>query len=113
MITLLIDLLVFCTQNAAAGGSDREKIMKDGFYKTENGVPYEVYNNQILVEHENGYYGLLYGKSSMSIFQESREVLHTGKRIINSADELYEQLAKMPEFMRATEQIYADDSGEK
>ena len=73
--------------------------MKNGLYVSENGTEYEINNNQIMVEHENGYYGCLYGKSSMSIFKGDKEVLHTGFRNINTADELYEELSEMPSFM--------------
>lgn len=55
--------------------------------------------HKIMVEHENGYRGILYGKSSMSIFKGDQEVLHTGFRNINTADELYEELSEMPSFM--------------
>ena len=51
------------------------------------------------VKHENGYSGKLYGKSSMSIFKDGKEVLHTGTRAINTETELYEQLSEMPQFM--------------
>ena len=73
--------------------------MQDGLYVSEKGTEYEINNNQIMVEHENGYYGCLYGKSSMSIFNGNKEVLHTGFRNINTPDELYEQLSEMPDFM--------------
>lgn len=74
--------------------------MKDGFYVSKKGIQYEISNNQIMVEHENGYYGCLYGKSSMAIYKDNKEVLHTGFRSINTPDELYEQLAEMPKFMK-------------
>ena len=60
--------------------------MSNGLYVSENGTEYEIYNNQIMVEHENGYYGCLYGESSMSIFKGDQEVLHTGFRNINTSD---------------------------
>lgn len=61
----------------------------------------ESYNGQIMVEHENGYYGCLYGKSSMSIFYKGREILYTDCRSknIRTADDLYKQLADMPRLM--------------
>lgn len=44
----------------------------------------------IKVEHPNGYYGILYGEDSMSILDNNdHEILHTGKRKINTAEELY------------------------
>lgn len=72
----------------------------NGQYETKNGVKYEINNGRIMVEHENGYYGCLYGRSSMTIFYKNREVLHTGKRSINTPDGLYEELAVMPEFLK-------------
>ena len=57
-------------------------------------------NNEIWVKHENGYYGKLYGKSSMSIYWGNTEVIHTGFRSINTAYELYELLTELPTFMK-------------
>lgn len=73
--------------------------MQNGLYVSENGTEYEISDNKIMVEHENGYCGCLYGNSSMSIFKDNKEVLHTGFRNINTPDELYEQLSEMPSFM--------------
>lgn len=86
--------------------------MKNGCYITDKGVKYEVCNNQIMVEHDNGYYGCLYGKSSMSIFKDDKEVLHTGFRNINTPDDLYEILSKMPSFMEKLANIDFDDEEE-
>lgn len=83
--------------------------MQDGLYVSEKGTKYEISDNQIMVEHENGYYGCLYGKSSMSIFNGNKEVLHTGFRNINTPDELYEQLSKMPSFMEMLANMDFDD----
>ena len=83
--------------------------MQDGLYVSEKGTEYEISNNQIMVEHENGYYGCLYGKSSMSIYKDSIEVLHTGSRNINTPDELYEQLSEMPDFMEMLANMDFDD----
>ena len=83
--------------------------MKNGLYVSKNGTEYEIYENQIMVEHENGYYGCLYGKSSMSIFKDNKEVLHTGFRNINTPDELYEILSEMPSFTEKFENIDFDD----
>ena len=79
--------------------------MKDGIYVTENGIEYEVYKNQIMVEHKNGFYGCLYGKSSMSIFKNNKEVLHTGSRTPNTPEELYDVLETMPQFLEMVEQL--------
>ena len=56
--------------------------------------------NEIKVKHPNGYSGMLYGKRSMVIFYNNEEVLHTGFRNINTKEELYDNLEKMPEFMK-------------
>ena len=56
--------------------------------------------NEIWVKHENGYYGILYGKSSMTIYWDNKEVIHTGFRSINTAYELYELLTELPTFMK-------------
>lgn len=86
--------------------------MQNGLYVSENGTEYEINNNQIMVKHENGYYGCLYGKSSMSIFNGSKEVLHTGFRNINTPDELYEILSEIPSFMEMLSNINFDDEEE-
>lgn len=86
--------------------------MINGLYVSENGTEYEINDNQIMVEHENGYYGCLYGKSSMSIFKDNKEVLHTGFRNINTPDELYEQLSEMPSFMEMLANMDFDDEEE-
>lgn len=83
--------------------------MKNGVYRTPNGVTYEVYKKQIMVEHRNGYYGCLYGKSSMSINKGEREVLHTGSRNINTPDELYKLLSDMPDAMNKIEEMIKDE----
>ena len=57
-------------------------------------------NNEIWVKHENGYYGKLYGKSSLTIYWGNKEVIHTGFRSINTAYELYELLTELPTFMK-------------
>ena len=55
-------------------------------------------SKHIQVEHPNGYYGELYGKSSLSIFKGTREVFHTGFRNIETAEELYKVLEDFPKF---------------
>lgn len=49
--------------------------------------------------HKNGFSAILYGKSSMSILKNGREVLHTGSRAINTEKEVMELLEKQPGFM--------------
>ena len=66
----------------------------------ENCQYYEEPNNVIIVKHENGYYGKLYGKSSLSIYRGDKEVFHTVFRSINTTYELYELLTEIPTFMK-------------
>ena len=55
----------------------------------------------IKVEHPNGYMGVLYGKSSMSIYDnDGHECLHTGSRTPQTETELYEVLEEMPRMMQ-------------
>lgn len=77
--------------------------MADRIKTSKNG------NKRIIVEHENGYSGCLYGKSSMSIYFEGKEVLHTGFRNINTAKKLYKQLGEMPKFMEMLKNISEED----
>ena len=86
--------------------------MVNGLYVSENGTEYKINDNKIMVEHENGYYGCLYGESSMSIFKDNKEVLHTGFRNINTPDELYEILSEMPSFTEKLANIDFDDEEE-
>lgn len=86
--------------------------MVNGLYVSENGTEYEINGNKIMVKHENGYYGCLYGKSSMSIFKDNKDVLHTGFRNINTPDELYEILSEMPSFTEKFANIDFDDEEE-
>lgn len=50
-------------------------------------------------KHKNGYYARLYGESSLSVYFDGKEVLHTGSRNVNTEDEVMEMLEGMPEFM--------------
>ena len=60
----------------------------------------------IKVEHENGFAGILYGKSSMAIYgPDGHEVLHTGRRNVETKGELYEILAEMPDFMEMLKEV--------
>lgn len=57
----------------------------------------------IKYKSDNGYTGVLYGKSSMSIYNpEGKEVFHTGfrKKNINSLDALKKHVDTFPEFMK-------------
>ena len=60
----------------------------------------------IKAEHENGFMGVLYGKSSMAVYgPDGHEVLHTGSRNVNTKEELQEILANMPEFMKTLKEV--------
>ena len=62
---------------------------------------------------ENGYTGVLYGKSSMSIYDpEGHECLHTGFRNINAYEELVETVNEQPEFMKALEKMRSEYESE-
>lgn len=50
---------------------------------------------------DNGYTGILYGKSSYAILDKDRKtVFHTGFRTINTYDELVEQVDEFPQFIK-------------
>lgn len=51
-------------------------------------------------DHENGYSAVLYGESSMCVYNGRRKVLHTGSRNVNTEAEVMELLETMPEFLK-------------
>lgn len=55
--------------------------------------------------HKNGFSAVLYGKSSMSILKNGKEVLHTGSRAANTEKEVMELLEKQPEFMELMNEV--------
>lgn len=56
---------------------------------------------KIEVTHPNGYRGVLYGASSMLIYdKDGKEVLHSGHRAVNTEKGLYNILSEMPEFLK-------------
>ena len=62
----------------------------------------------------NGYRGVLYGKSSMAIFDpEGRESLHAGSRAINTYEELVEVVDGHPKFMEMLKSIDIKDLEEE
>lgn len=63
---------------------------------------------EIEVKHPNGYSGILYGKSSMVIFYDGEEVLHTGFRNenIKTKEDLYKELEGMPEFLKMLDESF-------
>lgn len=74
----------------------------------------EAYQSQfeeIVVEHENGYSARLYGASSMSIYKDGKEIMHTGFRNeeIKTAEDVYELLEDYPEFIELLANIDLDD----
>ena len=56
-------------------------------------------------KHPNGYSAKLYGKSSISVFYEGREVLHSGFRNANTEAEVMEVLDTMGQFLEKTSKI--------
>lgn len=61
---------------------------------------------EIIVKHPNGYSGMMYGESSLTVFDSHmRKVLHTGSRNVKTAEELYTTLELMPGFMSLIEKI--------
>ena len=64
-------------------------------------------------KHPNGYSARLYGESSMSIYLNRKEVMHTGSRNVNTENEVMELLDEYPEFIKMLErhidEILADD----
>ena len=57
-------------------------------------------NDRTMVQHSNGYSGVLMGKSTMMIYDKDDNcVLHTCYRKPNTEEELYEVLEEMPRTM--------------
>lgn len=64
----------------------------------------------IKVKHENGYSGVLYGESSLSVYNpDGVEVLHTGSRNVNTEQELYDILGIIPQLMATDFEDDEDD----
>ena len=58
----------------------------------------------IKYESENGYTGILYGESSLSVFDSNgKERLHTGSRNINTLEELKHVVEAFPDFIEKLE----------
>lgn len=54
----------------------------------------------------NDYRGVLYGTSSMSIYDSTgTEVLHTGSRVVNNLEELKTVVEQMPELSKQLEKL--------
>ena len=67
------------------------------------------YRKPEIYEHENGYSAKLYGKSSLSVYFNGKEVLHTGSRNVNTEDEVMEMLGGMPNFFKLMEEGVLDE----
>lgn len=76
---------------------------------------YQSQFEEIVVEHPNGYSARLYGTSSMSIYKDGKEVMHTGFRNeeIKTAEDVYELLEDYPEFMELLANFDLDDLDEE
>ena len=62
-------------------------------------------NDKIVYASENGYAGVLYGKSGYAVYdKDGHRVFHTGFRTINTMDELVEQIEEMPDFLKMLEE---------
>lgn len=55
--------------------------------------------------HKNGFSAILYGKSSMCILKNGKEIMHTGSRSVNTEKEVMELLEKQPEFMELMNEV--------
>lgn len=63
----------------------------------------------IKVTHPNGYVGVLYGRSSMAIYDKrGHEVMHTGFRNINTDIELYAVLDQVPGIKKLAKVVLAE-----
>ena len=70
-------------------------------------------NETIKYTSPNGYTGMLYGESSLSIYDPSgKECLHTGFRNVNTYDELVELVDGHPKFIEMINSISKDDLDE-
>lgn len=68
---------------------------------------------QIRYASANGYTGVLYGKSSLSVYgPDGKEVLHTGARNVNTLEELKHVVEGMQEFVRMCNELIHDRDGE-
>ena len=65
----------------------------------------------IRYQSENGYSGILYGKSSMAVFDpEGKEVMHTGFRTPNTYAELKEVVDEIPDLIAVLKE-FSKNSG--
>lgn len=69
---------------------------------------------KIKYKHENGYTGVLYGRSSLAVYDaDGHEVMHTGSRNINTLEELKELLDGYPEFRKMIEKMFDEKFGKE
>lgn len=73
----------------------------------------------MIVEHENGYKAITYGKRSLSIYKDGKEVLHTGSlnTPFKTEKDLYHYLGEIvPEMMKLLDEnfdsIFNDEESE-
>lgn len=63
-------------------------------------------SNTIKYTSDNGYTGVLYGKSSMVIYKpDGTESMHTGSRSINTYEELVKVVDKHPKFIEMLRKV--------
>ena len=66
-------------------------------------------NDRTIVQHPNGYSGVLMGKSTMMIYDKDDNcIVHTCFRTPNTEKELYEVLETMPRFIEILASVEAD-----
>lgn len=73
--------------------------VKRGYFNEQEAISYT---------SKNGYTGILYGKSSLSIKKGDKEVMHTGFRNINTYEELVECVETYPEFTKKLADVWQD-----
>ena len=67
-------------------------------------------SEEIIYQNKDGYFGKLYGKSSMILMHESGSpYLHTGSRSINTLEELKELVDDFPNFIKKLKGAKFDD----
>lgn len=59
--------------------------------------------------HKNGYSAVLYGKSSLIIYYDGKEVIHTGFRNVNTKEEVMKFLENQPKFMKMLENFFEQE----
>lgn len=68
-------------------------------------------DDRTIVQHPNGYSGVLMGKSTMMIYDKDDNcVLHTCFRTPNTEKELYEVLETMPRFIEILANVEAEQT---